>query len=163
MSQWTPWLLLHEKDNRGSLRSLRPCPLPADTSSFLGYTWSYHNPGPGVALCGPLWPIASSSATTRVRHIICWEARLHILSDGWVGGGGLWGRAGPQHWEQEQEKEVETNQGLGVRVEGTQYNIYPVSLFHHVGRAMWRAVTPPAHGALQQSDAWLTLWIWTLY
>ena len=58
-----------------------------------------------------------------------------------------WGRAVLQHWEQEQEKEVETNQGLGVRVEGTQYNIYPVSLFHHAGTAMWRAVTA-AHRAL---------------
>lgn len=42
--------------------------------------------------------MASSSASTRVRHIICWEARLCILS----GGGGVVQQC------QKQEKEVDT-------------------------------------------------------
>lgn len=51
-------------------------PLPFCTS------WCYHNPGPGVDL---LWLMASSSASTRVHRIICWEGQtLHPVK---------WGRA----------------------------------------------------------------------
>lgn len=53
-------------------------PLPFCTS------WCYHNPGPRVDL---LWLMASSSASTRVHHIICWEGQtLHPVK---------WGRGGP--------------------------------------------------------------------
>lgn len=52
-------------------------PLPFCTS------WCYHNPGPRVDL---LWLMASSSASTRVHHIICWEGQtLHPVK---------WGRGG---------------------------------------------------------------------
>lgn len=49
-------------------------PLPFCTS------WCYHNPGPRVDL---LWLMASSSARTRVHHIICWEGQtLHPVKWG---------------------------------------------------------------------------------
>lgn len=49
-------------------------PLPFCTS------WCYHNPGPRVDL---LWLMASSSASTRVHHIICWEGQtLHPAERG---------------------------------------------------------------------------------
>lgn len=58
-------------------------PLPFCTS------WCYHNPGPRVDL---LWLMASSSASTRVHRIICWEGQtLHPVESGGWGGAAMSG------------------------------------------------------------------------
>lgn len=85
-------------------------PLPFCTS------WCYHNPGPRVDL---LWLMASSSARTRVHRIICWEGQtLHPVK---------WGRG--QHSNVGNRKRKWTRPGRGERMEGTEHNICPPTLF----------------------------------
>lgn len=85
-------------------------PLPFCTS------WCYRNPGPRVDL---LWLMASSSASTRVHHIICWEGQtLHPVR---------WGRGRCSNVGNRKRKW--TRPGRGERMEGTEYNICPTTLF----------------------------------
>lgn len=147
-------------------------PLPLCTS------WCYHNPGPGVDL---LWLMASSSASTRVHHIICWEGQtLHPVQ---------WGRCGAamsgtgkgsgrdrdevREWKEQSTISVRRLSSLNYKQQFRLFRSAPKKKIG--GFALWVSfssprgfkLSDPAGGSLTSCSRWTTraccgLLLWSL-